>query len=282
MNFLVYLQVNYYTDFYSGRRRRSAAAMMDKNFVCDVEGCDKRYYEKRHLLEHQFLKHGRARPSRKCPGSYSINLGQGEVMAVPRSIPSQLNPVESTSIGNKLEVQSLSHIDLNFKLKSEAAQERVLMQAQYNSGNSHELSLVPEFHDDDDDDCIAIPAQDTTEMCDQVILPNSNNFITRNNPVIDTEYIDENVTNDHDEDFFAIEKHNIMNSTCDKSSTENGLITSNIQIQDCDVDTNTNLLNAKNECDQNSLLPLEIQDSLNYDVDGHTDEDNIIKLPTEL
>ena len=67
----------------STRTRRSSYATSEKKFVCDVEGCSRRYYERRHMLEHQYLKHGRPRPSRKAPGVFHIAMPKQDPLAVP-------------------------------------------------------------------------------------------------------------------------------------------------------------------------------------------------------
>ncbi|KAI0222079.1 hypothetical protein LSAT2_026681, partial [Lamellibrachia satsuma] len=38
--------------------RRSVAGM-DKRFLCNYSGCDKAFYDRKNLLRHQTLKHGR-------------------------------------------------------------------------------------------------------------------------------------------------------------------------------------------------------------------------------
>lgn len=56
-------------------RRPRVPAM--KKFVCTFDDCQRRYYERRHLLEHQYLKHGRPRPCRDAPGKLSVWLPTG-------------------------------------------------------------------------------------------------------------------------------------------------------------------------------------------------------------
>lgn len=37
----------------------------DKQFQCDYHGCGKSYYERKNLLQHQYLKHGRKKVLRR-------------------------------------------------------------------------------------------------------------------------------------------------------------------------------------------------------------------------